>query len=400
MSQNHETHALPPELQDLVEQELKPDEQLLWVGQPVFPVLGLMIAVLIGINVTGGSVLWMCLGIFGLGAPLWFALLGIPFVLAGLALPFALFRERRRMKETVYAITNQRAIIFVKKSGTTEIVSYNPEELSNLLCRESLFGGGGNISFGESTTIKFECVPSPRKVERLLKDLAAKAPKEEKPKPLKQYADPPILHHISSTPREVPLSLRLYLRLYSGDSPVALIGWLIAGFGFAFTTVGLAIPDLLGKLIFIGLSLPFGVAGLYLVFYVWFISGPKVIHFVQNGTATKTRHFATWPTGKKNEDQPEMQVDFEYQVDGQKYTASAQGYDISRLTDTPCKVVLYDPIEPMQSILLDTLPRGIYFDEWTGQFRVNPLWCVPSLLAAIFVCGEIVAMVMLAIWGF
>jgi len=400
MSQSHETHSLPPELQDLVEQELKPGEQLLWVGQPVYPVWGLMIAVLIGINVTGGSVLWMCWGVLGLGAPLWFALLGIPFVLAGLSLPFAPFRERRRMKETVYAITNQRAIIFAKKSGSTEITSYNPDELSKLLCQESLFGGGGNISFGESTTIKFECVPYPRNVERLLKDLAAKAPKEEKS--LEQYADPPLLHHISPAPREVSLSLRLYLRQYWGDSPIAPVGWFIAGCGFAFAIAGLAVPDppIIVKIMFIGMGLLFGFVGLYCSFYAWFISGPKMIRFLHNGTATKARHLATFPTGKKNEDQPEMQVDFEYQADGQKHTASAQGYDISHLTDTLYKVVLYDPLEPKQSMLLDSFPRGIYFDEWTGRFQVNPLRCVPPLLAAIVVCGEIVAMIVLMIGGF
>ena len=98
----------------------------------------------------------------------------------------------------------------------------------------------------------------------------------------------------------------------------------------------------------------------------------------------------------------EMQTDFEYQVDGQQYMASVKGmgHELSRLTDAPCKVVFYDPTEPKQSMLLDKMPLDIYFDELTGRFGVHPLRLVPALLMAAIVCGEIVAIVWLAIFGF
>ena len=120
------------------------------------------------------------------------------------------------------------------------------------------------------------------------------------------------------------------------------------------------------------------------------------------GIATKARHLTTFPTGKTDESQPELQVDFEYQVDGATYKVSVKGFEreLSRLTNAPCKVVFYDPMEPKQSMLLDKMPLGIYFDELTGRFGVNPLRLVPAFLLAALVCGEIVAIIVLAIWGF
>jgi len=56
-------------------------------------------------------------------------------------------------------------------------------------------------------------------------------------------------------------------------------------------------------------------------------------------------------------------------------------------------------MEPKQSMLLDKMPRGIYFDELTGRFGVNPLRLVPAFLLAALVCGEIVAIIVIAIWG-
>jgi len=56
-------------------------------------------------------------------------------------------------------------------------------------------------------------------------------------------------------------------------------------------------------------------------------------------------------------------------------------------------------MEPKQSMLLDIMPLGIYFDELTGRFGVNPLRLVPAFLLAALACGEIVAVIVLAIWG-
>ena len=94
---------------------------------------------------------------------------------------------------------------------------------------------------------------------------------------------------------------------------------------------------------------------------------------------------------------PMMKVDFEYQVDGEMYTASAQALDVSRLTDTKVKAVLYDPMQPDRSVVLDGLPQGIHLDELSGRFWVNPLCCVIPLLAAAIVGGEIIAILVMLI---
>jgi len=92
-----------------------------------------------------------------------------------------------------------------------------------------------------------------------------------------------------------------------------------------------------------------------------------------------------------------MKVDFEYQVDGETYTASVQALDTSRLTNAKVKVVLYDPMQPGRSIVLDGLPHGIHLDELTGRFWGNPLRCAIPLLAATIVCGEIIAILVMLV---
>ena len=51
-------------------------------------------------------------------------------------------------------------------------------------------------------------------------------------------------------------------------------------------------------------------------------------------------------------------------------------------------------------MLRDKMPLGIYFDELTKRFGVNPLRLVPAFVMAALVCSEIVTIVVLAIWGF
>ena len=406
MSPNDDSPSLPPELQQLVEQELNADEQLLWTGQPMLTSVGAgvqIVACLSGANMTFGLVVWMCWMLW-LGAPLWFALLAIPFLYPAFLFLSAPFVERQEMKETVYAVTDQRAIILRKKSRSTKIESYKPEDLSLVRCPDRLFEDGTKdilfkIPGRKSDNIGFFNVPNAQKVERLLKELAAKVPKE---KPLSRQYDSPIILFGNHVPREIPLSLHLYLRQYAEDSPHAMVGWIVAGFGLFVIIVGVAVPVKapeiwIPKLMFIGVSLPFVMIGLYLVFCTWFVSGPKMIRFLQEGIATEARHLATFATGKTDEESVEIQVDFEYQVDGKIYHVSAKRYDdVSRLTDALCKVVFYDPAEPKQSMLLDDMPRGIHFDELMGRFCVNPLRCVPAFVAGAVVCGEIVVLVVLA----
>jgi len=308
-----------------------------------------------------------------------------------------------------------------------------------------------------------------QEVERRLKDLGVTVPQ-----PFETLDDPPILHTLGHVPRDVPLSVRLYLRL--GATSTQLPGLLFAGFGFIFALIAVGIMGLddaiprnwsdAGKakitsvertrfsineesiyayhfespeqqvvgvsygykgryktddevplqkagnryrvqnltlarggslsLLFFGAGSLIGVFGLCFPIYSWFV-GKKAIRLLREGTATKARHLATTPTNMRVNKQSVMKVNFEYQVDGETYTASATALDISRLTDSPCKVVLYDPMQPEKSIVLDGLPYGINIDELSGRFWVNPLRCMFPLLMATIVCSEIVAIVVLVI---
>jgi len=149
-------------------------------------------------------------------------------------------------------------------------------------------------------------------------------------------------------------------------------------------------------LIFIGIGSLFGIIGLGFPVYSWFAGG-KAVRLLRDGIATKARFHSVNPTFINVNRRSVMRVDFEYQVDGETYTASTSALDTTRLTGTQCKIVLYDPMKPSRSVVLDGLPRGIRLDELTGRFCVNPLRCVIPLLAATIVCGEMVAIVVMVV---
>jgi len=310
-----------------------------------------------------------------------------------------------------------------------------------------------------------------REVERRL----GQAPQEN---PL-SFDDMPILQQVGDAPREVPLSVRLYLRLCS-NSVGSFVGWFFAGFGLVFALVAVALIGLddvnprnwveagtgtitdieasnttinedrvyayhfetttdegeqisgisyeysgkheigdevslekagvryriqgltmtpsgaLGALGFFGAGSLFGIIGLCFPMYSWFVGG-KAIHLLHDGTATSARFVGMEATGVRVNKQPVMKVHFEYQVDGERYTASAHALDTSRLTDSKYKTVLYDPMQPEKSVVLDGLPSGIHLDDLTGRFWVNPLRLALPLLAATIVSGQIVAIVVLVI---
>ena len=148
----------------------------------------------------------------------------------------------------------------------------------------------------------------------------------------------------------------------------------------------------LGALIFFGAGTLFGIIGLCCPIYSWFVGG-KAIRLLQDGIATGARFHGMVETGTRVNSQPIMKVNFEYQVDGERYTASAHALDTSRLTNDKYKTVLYDPMKPDKSVVLDGLPKGVRLDEMTGRFWVNPMRVVFPLLAATIVSGQIVAIV-------
>jgi hypothetical protein len=163
-------HELPPEIRDRARSELRSGERMLWVGQPrpnrfarqSIPV------VLFGIPWTAFSIFWVAAasGILfggfgqnngeanGFGAfAVCFPLFGLPFVLIGLAMlssPYWLWRQAKR---TIYAVTDQRAILWNPSTfGGVEVRSYGPEWLGKII-RNDYSDGSGDLIFEEVTTI-------------------------------------------------------------------------------------------------------------------------------------------------------------------------------------------------------------------------------------------------------
>jgi len=188
------TIHLPGELRRKVENELQPGERIRWIEQPVphFFTAGSIGAVLFGIPWTSFAIFWMW-GVMGFKLPdfregiqpqHFFALFGVPFVLIGFAMLSTPYWTWQAARETVYLITDQRAISIAGIRSTT-IKSYSPDQLQEIHRREKADGTGDVIfwtrkwkdSDGDQRTedIGFMGIRNPQEVERLLRQLAQSA---------------------------------------------------------------------------------------------------------------------------------------------------------------------------------------------------------------------------------
>jgi len=124
-----------------------------------------------------------------------FPLFGLPFLAMGIAMLSTPFWEWRRKRNTVYLITNQRAIAFeggtplqgilpIKGNQSQTIKSFSPEQLNNVYRREKTNGSGDVIlalrertnskGYSYNQEIGFFAVHNVKEVENLLKELADK----------------------------------------------------------------------------------------------------------------------------------------------------------------------------------------------------------------------------------
>lgn len=185
---NEGIHRLSQEQRLLVEKELDPGERVMWSVQPLrgafvkrtipFVFFGLVwLGILstfvfdtLGTPENTGSADW--------GTKLFM----IPFILVGLGMLMAPFWAMKNAKQTVYIITDRRALTVHKIAGNNVIKSYLPNQLQNLT-RVQRSDGSGDIIFGSETiyikrqarqrSFGFKGVPQVKQVEDLLETLAS-----------------------------------------------------------------------------------------------------------------------------------------------------------------------------------------------------------------------------------
>ena len=147
--------------------ELRPflheGEEILWIGRPYAtvsyrPPLFLMI---FSVFWLGFSVVWTA-GATLAGGP--FGLFGIPFLVVGCGMVyFVWFGQRKRFRQTVYAVTDRRAIILTAKRQGIECTEFVLTNLSSIGL-ESVRGEAGTIRFVPE--VRYDTSPYGRSVRR------------------------------------------------------------------------------------------------------------------------------------------------------------------------------------------------------------------------------------------
>ena len=148
------TGVLPPDLEARVQAELAPGEKLIWVGQPLasrFLVWSIPI-VLMGLFVTGFAIFWISMAV-SMGAPFFFPIFGLIFVVVGAGLVTSPFWMMRRARNTCYALTDRRAIVWEAGwFGTVRVFSYTPNALGKMY-RQERGDGSGDLVFEEVVSV-------------------------------------------------------------------------------------------------------------------------------------------------------------------------------------------------------------------------------------------------------
>ena len=132
-----------------ISKELTGSEQLIWTGQPVRGVrLRSSDALFIPLSlVWAGFALFWESSVLTKGAPLFFALWGVPFVVMGVYITVGRFLvDAWRRSRTVYAVTNERVLILSGGFRRT-VTSLRLATIPSISLKEAR-SGVGTISFG------------------------------------------------------------------------------------------------------------------------------------------------------------------------------------------------------------------------------------------------------------
>ena len=147
--------SLPPELERRVADELAPGERLVWTGQPR-PDLAMRPAgclVPFGIVFAVFAVFWMVGATVVTGGFL--APCGLPFLGVGIALIASPAWLRRQARNTVYALTDRRALVWEPGwFGSVTVRSYTAAGLGHM-SRSERADGGGDLVFEEFSTTNY-----------------------------------------------------------------------------------------------------------------------------------------------------------------------------------------------------------------------------------------------------
>jgi hypothetical protein len=193
--------AIPGELEDKVKRELQAGERIRWMEQPIprffTPVSTTMF--LLGIPWTVFALFWEVITFWGvLGSisryeevpgmlifSIVFPLFGLPFLLVGFGMLASPLWARRNAFNTVYVITDRRAITFDTGWATT-VRSYSPDQLQDIFRRER-GDGTGDVIFSQRVwldsgrdrhkqNLGFLNIREAKRVEQMLRELASQPP--------------------------------------------------------------------------------------------------------------------------------------------------------------------------------------------------------------------------------
>jgi hypothetical protein len=182
---------LPDALRALVESELRTNERVTWIEQPipgraaraVLPIL------CFAVPWTAFSVFWMAMA-SGIGRhstdpfQLGFAAFGLPFVAVGIGMLSSPWWAMQMARRTLYVLTDARAIILAGGwLGSTNVRSFEPSQLRNLQ-REQFPDGSGSLVFAEDLAsdgrghssrrkVGFQSIPDVRGAEDRVRALAS-----------------------------------------------------------------------------------------------------------------------------------------------------------------------------------------------------------------------------------
>jgi len=117
----------------------------------------------------------------------------------------------------------------------------------------------------------------------------------------------------------------------------------------------------------------------------------NIIWLLQSGTVGKGHFFGMNSTGRKICNAAEMRLKYQFTTqEGNTYNMCFCTEDIKKvikLSDESLKLILYDSEEPDQNVLFDSLPKGIWFDDFNGMFRTHPL---PFIEQGSWLCAALV----------